>query len=63
MVLINKFIKDDVVILVDVGIVIVWFICYLNFGVNNKFIILSWLGIMGCGFLGVMVLKIVYLNR
>lgn len=59
---INVNLKDDVIILVDVGIFIVWFMCYLNLFVNNKFIIFSWLGIMGCGLLGVMVVKIVYLN-
>ncbi|PAM39413.1 pyruvate oxidase, partial [Acinetobacter baumannii] len=45
---INKFIKDDAVISADVGTATVWSTRYLNLGVNNKFIISSWLGTMGC---------------
>ncbi|HHX3054194.1 TPA: pyruvate oxidase [Staphylococcus aureus] len=60
---INKFIKDDAVISADVGTVTVWSTRYLNLGVNNKFIISSWLGTMGCGLPGAMASKIAYPNR
>ncbi len=60
---INKFIKDDAVISADVGTATVWSTRYLNLGVNNKFIISSWLGTMGCGLPGAMASKIAYPNR
>ncbi|HDE0064486.1 TPA: pyruvate oxidase [Staphylococcus aureus] len=60
---INKFIKDDAVISADVGTATVWSTRYLNLGVNNKFIISSWLGTMGCGLPGAMAAKIAYPNR
>ena len=55
---INKFIKDDAVISADVGTATVWSTRYLNLGVNNKFIISSWLGTMGCGLPGAMASKL-----
>lgn len=60
---INKFIKDDAVISADVGTATVWSTRYLNLGVNNKFIISSWLGTMGCGLPGAMASKIAHPNR
>ncbi|HHB9732424.1 TPA: pyruvate oxidase [Staphylococcus aureus] len=60
---INKFIKDDAVISADVGTATVWSTRYLNLGVNNKFIISSWLGTMGCGLPGAIASKIAYPNR
>ncbi|HHW4763467.1 pyruvate oxidase [Staphylococcus aureus] len=60
---ISKFIKDDAVISADVGTATVWSTRYLNLGVNNKFIISSWLGTMGCGLPGAMASKIAYPNR
>lgn len=60
---INQFIKDDAVISADVGTATVWSTRYLNLGVNNKFIISSWLGTMGCGLPGAMASKIAYPNR
>ncbi len=60
---INKFIKDDAVISADVGTATVWSTRYLNLGLNNKFIISSWLGTMGCGLPGAMASKIAYPNR
>lgn len=60
---INKFIKDDAVISADVGTATVWSTRYLNLGVNNKFIISSWLGTMGWGLPGAMASKIAYPNR
>ncbi|HEI8619192.1 TPA: pyruvate oxidase [Staphylococcus aureus] len=60
---INKFIKGDAVISADVGTATVWSTRYLNLGVNNKFIISSWLGTMGCGLPGAMASKIAYPNR
>lgn len=60
---INKFIKDDAVISADVGTATVWSTRYLNLGVNNKFIISSWLGTMSCGLPGAMASKIAYPNR
>ncbi|UXV47475.1 pyruvate oxidase [Staphylococcus aureus] len=60
---INKFIKDDAVISADVGTATVWSTRYFNLGVNNKFIISSWLGTMGCGLPGAMASKIAYPNR
>lgn len=60
---INKFIKDDAVISADVGTATVWSTRYLNLGVNNKFIISSWLGTMGCGLPGAIAAKIAYPNR
>ncbi|MEJ7471944.1 thiamine pyrophosphate-dependent enzyme, partial [Staphylococcus epidermidis] len=41
----------------------VWSTRYLNLGVNNKFIISSWLGTMGCALPGAMASKIAYPNR
>ncbi len=60
---INKFIKDDAVISADVGTATVWSTRYLNLGVNNKFIISSWLGTMGCGLPGAIASKIAYPSR
>lgn len=60
---INKFIKDDAVISADVGTATVWSTRYLNLGVNNKFIISSWLGTMGCGLPGAIASKIAFPNR
>ncbi|EGQ1615419.1 pyruvate oxidase [Staphylococcus pseudintermedius] len=45
---INKVMTDDTVIAADVGTSTVWSTRYLNLGVNNHFIISSWLGTMGC---------------
>ena len=60
---INKFMKDDAVVSADVGTSTVWSTRYLNMGVNNKFIISSWLGTMGCGLPGAMAAKIAYPKR
>ena len=46
----NANLKDDAIISADVGTSTVWSTRYLNLSVNNKFIISSWLGTMGCGF-------------
>ncbi|REH89257.1 thiamine pyrophosphate-dependent enzyme, partial [Staphylococcus felis] len=45
---INKVIHKDTVIAADVGTSTVWSTRYLKLGVENKFIISSWLGTMGC---------------
>lgn len=45
---INKVINKDTVIAADVGTSTVWTTRYLNLGIDNKFIISSWLGTMGC---------------
>ena len=45
---INKVIHKDTVIAADVGTSTVWSTRYLNLGPENKFIISSWLGTMGC---------------
>ncbi len=45
------------VISADVGTATVWSTRYLNLGVNNKFIISSWLGTMGCGLPGAIDIK------
>ena len=46
---ISKYSDDDAVFSIDVGTSTVWSTRYLNLSVNNKFIISSWLGTMGCG--------------
>lgn len=45
---INKVITPNTVVAADVGTSTVWSTRYLNLGVNNHFIISSWLGTMGC---------------
>ena len=60
---INANLKDDAIISADVGTSTVWSTRYLNLSVNNKFIISSWLGTMGCGLPGAMAAKIAYPNR
>ncbi|MCS4487286.1 pyruvate oxidase [Staphylococcus americanisciuri] len=45
---INKVITPNTVIAADVGTSTVWSTRYLNLGVQNHFIISSWLGTMGC---------------
>ncbi|MCQ9301929.1 pyruvate oxidase [Staphylococcus hyicus] len=45
---INQLLHKDTVIAADVGTSTVWSTRYLNLGVDNKFIISSWLGTMGC---------------
>lgn len=60
---INANLKDDAIISADVGTATVWSTRYLNLSVNNKFIISSWLGTMGCGLPGAMAAKIAYPNR
>ena len=47
---------------IDVGTSTVWSTRYLNLSVNNKFIISSWLGTMGCGLPGAIASKIAFLN-
>ena len=59
---INANLKDDAIISADVGTATVWSTRYLNLSVNNKFIISSWLGTMGCGLPGAMAAKIAYLT-
>ena len=48
---------------IDVGTSTVWSTRYLNLSVNNKFIISSWLGTMGCGLPGAIAAKIAYQKR
>ena len=60
---INDNLKDDAIISADVGTSTVWSTRYLNLSVNNKFIISSWLGTMGCGLPGAMAAKIAYPKR
>ena len=43
---------------IDVGTSTVWSTRYLNLSVNNKFIISSWLGTMGCGLPGAIAAKL-----
>ncbi|MDK4265061.1 pyruvate oxidase [Staphylococcus warneri] len=60
---INDNLKEDAIVSADVGTSTVWSTRYLNLGVNNKFIISSWLGTMGCALPGAMASKIAYPNR
>lgn len=48
---------------IDVGTSTVWSTRYLNLSVNNKFIISSWLGTMGCGLPGAIASKIAFPKR
>ena len=54
--------SDDDVFSIDVGTSTVWSTRYLNLSVNNKFIISSWLGTMGCGLREQLLLKSLSLN-
>ncbi|UEX90819.1 pyruvate oxidase [Staphylococcus ratti] len=60
---INKVIHEDTVIAADVGTSTVWSTRYLNLGVNNKFIISSWLGTMGCALPTAIASRIAYPGR
>ena len=60
---INKVRHDDAVFSVDVGTSTVWSTRYLNCTVNNKFIISSWLGTMGCALPGAIASRIAWPNR
>lgn len=60
---INGNIDGDTVFSIDVGTATVWSTRYLNLGVNNKFVISSWLGTMGCGLPGAIAGKIAYPER
>lgn len=58
----QEVVVDNVVFFVDVGIVIVWMVCYFKMNENQDFIVFSWFVIMGCGLLGVIVLSLVELE-
>ena len=60
---ISKYSDDDAVFSIDVGTSTVWSTRYLNLSVNNKFIISSWLGTMGCGLPGAIASKIAFPKR
>ncbi len=60
---INDNLKDDAIVSADVGTSTVWSTRYLNLGVNNKFMISSWLGTMGCALPGAMAAKVAYPDR
>ncbi len=60
---INKVITDDTVIAADVGTSTVWSTRYLNLGVNNHFVISSWLGTMGCALPTAIASRIAYPGR
>ena len=60
---ISKYSDDDVRFSIDVGTSTVWSTRYLNLSVNNKFIISSWLGTMGCGLPGAIASKIAFPKR
>ncbi|AMG62056.1 pyruvate oxidase [Staphylococcus lugdunensis] len=60
---ISEYKNDDAIFSIDVGTSTVWSTRYLNLSVNNKFIISSWLGTMGCGLPGAIAAKIAYPKR
>ncbi|MFQ3791470.1 pyruvate oxidase [Staphylococcus nepalensis] len=60
---INKVRTDDAIFAIDVGTATVWSTRYLNLTVNNKFIISSWLGTMGCALPTALAAKREYPNR
>jgi pyruvate oxidase len=60
---INKVRTDDAIFSIDVGTSTVWSTRYLDLTVNNKFIISSWLGTMGCALPGAIAAKRAYPNR
>ena len=60
---INQVRKDDAIFSIDVGTSTVWSTRYLNLTVNNRFIISSWLGTMGCALPGAIAAKRAYPNR
>ena len=60
---INKVRTDDAIFSIDVGTSTVWSTRYLNLTVNNKFIISSWLGTMGCALPTALAAKREYPNR
>jgi len=60
---INEATNDKTIFSVDVGTSTVWSTRYLNVGVNNKFLLSSWLGTMGCALPGAIAGKIAYPDR
>lgn len=60
---ISEYKNDDAIFSIDVGTSTIWSTRYLNLSVNNKFIISSWLGTMGCGLPGAIAAKIAYPKR
>ncbi|MBF7024953.1 pyruvate oxidase [Staphylococcus kloosii] len=60
---INKVRDDDAIFSIDVGTSTVWSTRYLDLTVNNKFIVSSWLGTMGCALPGAIAAKRAYPNR
>lgn len=60
---INRYKNDDTVFSIDVGTSTVWSTRYLNLGTNNKFILSSWLGTMGCALPGAIASKIAFPER
>ncbi|MEB7462682.1 pyruvate oxidase [Staphylococcus succinus] len=60
---INQVRTDDAIFSIDVGTSTVWSTRYLDLTVNNKFIISSWLGTMGCALPGAIAAKRAYPNR
>lgn len=60
---INQVRTDDAIFSIDVGTSTVWSTRYLNLTVNNKFIVSSWLGTMGCALPGAIAAKTAYPNR
>lgn len=60
---INQVRTDDAIFSIDVGTSTVWSTRYLNLTVNNKFIVSSWLGTMGCALPGAIAAKRAYPNR
>lgn len=60
---INQVKTDDAIFSIDVGTSTVWSTRYLDLTVNNKFIVSSWLGTMGCALPGAIAAKRAYPNR
>ncbi|WP_398574430.1 pyruvate oxidase [Staphylococcus equorum] len=60
---INHVRADNAIFSVDVGTATVWSTRYLNLTVNNKFIVSSWLGTMGCALPGALAAKFAYPDR
>lgn len=60
---INQVKTDDAIFSIDVGTSTVWSTRYLDLTVNNKFIVSSWLGTMGCALPGALAAKRAYPNR
>lgn len=60
---INQVRTDDAIFSIDVGTSTVWSTRYLNLTVNNKIIVSSWLGTMGCALPGAIAAKRAYPNR